>query len=91
MVVTSNSMLCRQNVVVGLVLLLLGVSVLFGARKIQEINVRWHERHPRLAALNPFSAWMRTPDATLVVRVGGLVLIGFSLVVLYFAWRACSG
>jgi hypothetical protein len=84
-------MLCLQNLVLGLLVLVSGTVVFLWTRKIQEINVRWHERHPGLAAMNPFSAWIRTPDATLVVRAGGLVLISFSLVVFYFAWKACSG
>jgi hypothetical protein len=84
-------MLCLQNLILGLFVFVFGIVVFLWPGKIQEINVRWHERHPDLAALNPFSAWIRTPDATLVVRAGGLVLISFSLVVFYFALKACSG
>ena len=87
---TNTRMLCLQNMVLGLLVLVFG-TVVFLWPRIQEINVRWHERHPDLTALNPFSAWIRTPDATLVVRAGSLVFISFSLLVFYFAWKACSG
>lgn len=87
----NASMLCPQNLVLGLLVLVSGIVVFLWPGKIQEINVRWHERHPGLAALNPFSAWIRTPDATLVVKAGGLALISLSLVVFYFAWKGCSG
>jgi uncharacterized protein YjeT (DUF2065 family) len=89
--VKTTSTLCLQDLVLGLLVLVFGIVVFLWPKKIQEINVRWHEGHPDLAALNPFSAWIRTPDATLVVRASGLVLIFFSLVVFYFAWKACSG
>ena len=88
---TNTRMLCLQNLVLGLFVMASGIVVFVWAKKIQEIHVRWHERHPDLAALNPFSAWIRTPDATLLVRAGGLVLIFFSFVGFYFAWKACSG
>jgi hypothetical protein len=87
--VTSTSILC--SLLLALFVLLSGIAVLVWPAKLQGISIRWHERHPKLDALNPFSAWIRTPDALLAVRAGGVVLICISLVVFYFAWKACSG
>ncbi len=72
-------------------MLLSGIVILVWPEKIQASNIRWYDRHPRLAALNPFSNWIRTPDSLLAVRAGGVGLVCISLIVFYFAWRACLG
>ena len=83
-------MLCRQNVVLGLFVLVCGVVVLVWPGKIQEIGIRSQERHSKLNALNPFRDFVRRPSYRIVISATGLVLILVSLVVFYFAWAACS-
>ena len=90
MVVTLTSQLCRQNLLLGLSMLAVGMVVVIWPEKIQRINIRWHERHPKLSDLNPFADWIRTAAALTTVRASGVVLIGFSLLVSFFAWKACS-
>lgn len=84
-------MLCRQNLFLGLFLLIFGAVILLWPEKVQAIGIRSHDRHPKLAALNPFSDLIRRPSYRLVIGGAGAVLICISaLRVLYFAWKACS-
>jgi hypothetical protein len=88
-VITSNN-ICRGDLLLAL-LSILGIAISVWPEKIQEIRVRSQEPHPKLAALSPFSDWMRTPSFLIVVRAAGLALICFSLVGFYFGWKNCLG
>lgn len=83
-------MLCRQNLILGFVVLAFGIFIIVWPEKLQKIAIRRQERHPKLAALNPFADWIKSPSFLIAPMACGLVLILFSVVVLYFAWKACS-
>lgn len=70
-------MLCRQNLLLGLFLVIVGALVTFWPEKIHAIGIRSHDRDPKLAALNPFSDLIRRPSYRLVISGAGVVLICF--------------
>jgi hypothetical protein len=84
-------MLCRQNLLLGLFVLVFGMAVVVWPEKLQAIKKRSQERFPKLAALNPFYDWIRSPFYLVIMRFAGFVLICISALVFSFAWRACSG
>ena len=83
-------MLCRQNLPLGLAVLVFGIIVIVWPEKLQEIKIRSQERFPKLAALNPFYDWVRSPSCLVAIRFAGFVLICISVLVFYFAWKPCS-
>ena len=83
-------MLCRQNLPLGLAVLVFGIVVIVWPEKLQEIKIRSQERFPKLAALNPFYDWVRSPSCLVAIRFAGFVLICISVLVFYFAWKPCS-
>lgn len=84
-------MLCRQNLLLGLAVLVFGIAVIVWPEKLQEINIRSQERFPKLAAMNPFYDFIRSPSLLVAVRFAGFIMVCISLLVFYFAWKACSG
>ena len=84
-------MLCRQNLLLGLAVLVFGIVVIVWPEKLQEIKIRSQERFPKLAALNPFYDWIRSPSCLVAIRFAGFGVVCISLLAFYFAWKACSG
>jgi hypothetical protein len=77
-------------VILELVVLASGIFIVVWPEKLQKIAIRHQERHRNLAALNPFADWIKSPSFLVAPMACGFVLIVFSVVVLYFAWKACS-
>jgi hypothetical protein len=69
---------CRNDVFAGFLMLLLGMLMIVWPARIQQLQIRWQERHPKLAGLNPLADWNRSA-ATLLIRLAGFMPIGLVL------------
>ncbi len=80
---------CRNDVIAGVIALAAGSLLLIWPAKLQQRQIRFQERHPKLTALNPFAEWNKSPAALLLIRCSALMPFFMALVSFYFAVESC--
>ncbi len=80
---------CRNDVIAGVIMLAAGCLLLIWPEKIQQRQIQFQDRHPKLTALNPFAEWNRSPSALLLIRCSALIPFFLAIVASYFAAENC--
>ncbi|PYT92733.1 MAG: hypothetical protein DMG36_13330 [Acidobacteria bacterium] len=87
MIVISEA--CRNDMIAGLICAAIGFLLIIWPERIQKRQIQFQDRHPKLAALNPFAEWNRSTSAVILIRCSGLIPILFARVAFYFAIKNC--